>query len=176
MQDLTRYAPIRVYLTGLWRVIFGLLLSVMAGAVLYVETSGESGARRAPGDMPSWWLFLVGLVLAVVALAFLAGGVGRIVSGLCGDCYYRAGAEGISIRLPNQGWFGRFKLVEHSYRWEEIEQLISFTRYFNIFPVARELHIRLYGGTEVIIERFYFVASIKRIHSELLEIRALAGK
>jgi hypothetical protein len=91
-------------------------------------------------------------------------------------CYFRAGAEGMAVRLPKQGWFGRFKLIEHAFKWEEIEQLTSFTRSLNMIPVARELHIRLYGGTEVTIERFYFSASIKRLQEELLAIRAVAGR
>jgi hypothetical protein len=116
------------------------------------------------------------LGLGVVALAFISGGVGRMISAFARGCYFRAGSEGMAVRLPKLGWFGRFKVIEHAFRWEEIEQLIYFTRSLNMIPVARELHIRLYGGTEVTIERFYFSASVKRLLEELNAIRALAGK
>ena len=176
MRDLTAYAPVRVALTGIWRVMFGLLLAIPAGMFIYFGPSGEPGAPHAAGDMPGWWMFFVGLVLGVVALAFISGGVGRMVCAFARGCYFRAGTEGMAVRLPKQGWFGRFKLIELAFKWEEIEQLTNFTRSLNLIPVARELHIRLYGGTEVTIERFYFSASIKSLLEELNSIRALAGK
>ena len=176
MRDLTVYAPVRVALTGIWRVMFGSLLAVPAGMFIYFGPSGEQGVPRAAGDMPGWWMFFVGLALGVVALAFISGGVGRMVCTFARGCYFRAGAEGMAVRLPKQGWFGRFKVIEYAFKWEEIEQLTSFTRSLNLIPVARELHIRLYGGTEVTIERFYFSASIKRLQGELLALRAVAGR
>lgn len=176
MRDLTVYAPVRVALTGIWRIIFGLLLAVPAGLLIYLGPRGEAGAPSAPGDMPVWWMFVVGLLLGLFALAMLTGGVGRLVCAFARGCYFRAGAEGMAVRLPKIGWFGRFRVVEYQFKWEEIEQLIHFTRSLNLIPVARELHIRLYGGKEVTIERFFFSASIKRIREELMQIRALAGK
>jgi hypothetical protein len=176
LRDLARYAPVRVALTGLWRIVFGALLAIPAGALIYIGPGGEPGATRAPGDMPVWWMFVVGLGFGVVALAFFTGGVGRIVSALMRDCYFRAGAEGLAVRMPLQGLFGRFRMVEYHYRWEEIEELKHFTRTLNVIPVARELHIRLYGGREVTIERFYFSATVKSLLEELIWIRELARK
>jgi hypothetical protein len=125
--------------------------------------------------MPVWWMFVVGLGFGVIALAFMTGGVGRILSAFGHGCYFRAGAEGMAVRVPKQGLFGRFRIMEYHYKWDEIEQLTYFTRSLNLIPVARELHIRLYGGKEVVIERFYFAKSVKRIREELLAIGALAG-
>jgi hypothetical protein len=174
MKDLTVYAPIRVVLTGLWRIVVGALLAIPAGLLIYLGPSGEPGATRAPGDMPAWWMFVVGLGFAVGALALITGGVGRIISSLARDCYFRAGTEGLAIRLPKQGWFGRFRMMEYQFKWAEIEQLIYFTRSVNLIPVARELHIRRYGGKEVTIERFYFSKSIKRLREELMALQAQA--
>lgn len=176
MRDLTEYAPIRVALTGVWRILFGALVAIPGGLLIWIGPNGEAGAPRAPGDMPPWWLYLVGFGLAFFALTLITGGIGRIVSAFAGDCHFRAGAEGMAVRLPKMGWFGRFKLVDYQFKWEEIESLIHFTRSINLIPVARELHIHLYGGKEVTIERFYFSASIKRLREELMNIRALAGK
>lgn len=176
MQDLTTYAPIRVALTGVWRIIFGALVAIPGGLLIWIGPNGEPGATRAPGDMPAWWMFVVGLGFAFGALTLITGGVGRIVSAFMRDCSFRAGAEGMAVRLPKQGWFGRFRLVDYQFKWEEIESLIYFTRSLNLIPVARELHIRLYGGKEVTIERFYFSASMKRLQARLLEIKALAGR
>jgi len=176
LRDLTAYAPMRLALTGIWRVIFGLLLAAPAGVLIYVGPAGEAGAQRAAGDMPAWWMFLVGLGLGVFALAMVTGGVGRVVSAFAQGCYLRAGTDGVAVRLPKMGWFGRFRIVEHAFRWEEIEQLFPLTRSVNLIPVARELHIRAIGGTEVVVERFYFQASVKRILEELNRIRMQAGR
>jgi hypothetical protein len=172
LREVARYAPFQVVLTGLWRIAFGALVAIPAGLLIYMGPAGAPGAARAPGDMPAWWMFMVGLGLGVFAVAMITGGVGRMVSSLRGDCFFRAGAEGIAIRLPKQGWFGRFRIVEHQYKWDEIEQMTHFTRRLNMIPIARELHIRLYGGKEVAIERFYFSKSIRRIQAELAAIRA----
>ena len=176
LRDLTAYAPIRVALTGIWRVLFGLLVAAPAGILIYIGPAGEPGAQRAAGDMPAWWMFLVGLGLGVFALAMITGGVARKVTAFARSCYQRAGADGVAVRLPKMGWFGRFRIVEHAFRWEEIEQMFPLTRSLNLIPVARELHIRVIGGTEVVVERFYFQASVKWILEELNRIRAQAGK
>jgi hypothetical protein len=176
LKDVAKYAPFQVALTGLWRILFGALLATPAGAFIYLGPSGDPGATRAPGDMPAWWMFLVGLGIGVVAGAYLTGGVGRMVSAFKRDCYFRAGAEGVSVRVPKQGWFGRFRIMEYQYKWDQIETLTHFTRSLNLIPVGRELHMRLYGGKEIVIERFYFSKSIKRIREELLAIRAQAGQ
>ena len=175
MQDLTTYSPIRVALTGIWRVIFGALLAVPAGLLIWIGPNGEAGAPRAAGDMPAWWLFVVGLVMAVAAFCFVTGGVGRIISAFAEDCYFRAGPEGIAFRLPRQGWFGRFRLTEYAFRWNEIKQLLHFTHSVNLIPVSRELQVHLYEGKLIIVQRFYFKASAKRLQEQILTIAASVG-
>jgi len=174
MRDLTAYAPVRVALTGVWRVLFGLIWAVVAGVLIWIGPSGEAGAPRQPGDMPAWWMFMVGLGLAVVALAFITGGVGRMVSAFAAGCYLRAGEEGMAVRWPKMGWFGSFRMTELAFKWEEIEQIVYFTRSVNMIPVAREIHIRLFGGKEVTIERYYFKANAKRLATQLTALQAQA--
>jgi len=176
MQDVTTYAPVRIALLGLLRVIFGLIVAVPAGLLIWIGPNGEAGATRAAGDMPAWWMFLIGLVLAFVAFSIATGGVGRIVSAFAEDCYLRAGPEGISVRLPVQGWFGRYKLTEYSFRWNEIKQLVHFTHRINLIPVSTELRIELLDGKTVTIKRHYFSASVKNIQQQLLTIQASVGR
>ena len=76
MQDLTSYSPIRVALTGIWRMIFGALLAIPGIALIWIGPNGEPGATRAPGDMPVWWMFVVGLVFAFAAFSFIPAGWG----------------------------------------------------------------------------------------------------
>jgi hypothetical protein len=167
MRDLTPYAPVRVALTGIWRIVFGLLLGVPAGAFIWIGPNGEPGAVRAPGDMPAWWMFLVGLALAVTALSFVTGGVGRVVSAFSRKCYLRAGPEGMEFRIPTPGWFGRFRLTERRFAWSEIKQLVHFTHEVNGIPVSTELRIHLQDGNMIQIERCYFSANTKTLQERL---------
>jgi hypothetical protein len=176
MQDVTPYAPVRIALLGFLRVIFGLIVAVPAGLLIWIGPNGEAGATRAPGDMPAWWMFLIGLVLAFVAFCIVTGGVGRMVSAFAENCYLRAGPDGVSIRLPMQGWFGRFKMTEYSFRWNEIKQLVHFTHRINFIPISRELRIELVAGNTVTIKRHYFSASVKNLQQQLLTIEASVGR
>jgi len=156
--------------------IFGLIVAVPAGLLIWIGPNGEAGATRAPGDMPAWWMFLIGLVLAFVAFCIVTGGVGRMVSAFAENCYLRAGPDGVSIRLPMQGWFGRFKMTEYSFRWNEIKQLVHFTHRINFIPISRELRIELVAGNTVTIKRHYFSASVKNLQQQLLTIEASVGR
>jgi len=175
MQSVTRYAPARIAALGILKAIFGTLVLGM-GVLAYWAAANGDMAPKQPGDMPSWWMMLVGVGLAVLGFAILSGGLGRAISAFAGDCFFRAGTEGIAIRLPKQGWFGRFTMTEHRHKWDEIEQTVHFTHRINFVPVSRELRIRLYGGREIAIARFYFADSVKTIQGRLEEIRARAGK
>ena len=175
LQDVTSYAPGRIALLGMVKAIFGLLVTGMGVVAIYATAGGDMKPTH-PGDMPQWWMILVGAGLAIFGLVVASGGVGRMLSALADGCYFKAGPEGLAVRLPKEGWLGRFRLVEYHFRWEEIEDLIYFTRSTHLIPVARELHIRLNSGNEVTIQRFYFAASIKSIREELMKIRTQAGK
>jgi hypothetical protein len=171
----TTYAPVRIALLGILRAIFGLLVALMGVVAVWATASGDS-APRQPGDMPSWWMSLVGLVLGFVGFAIASGGLRRVVSAFAKDCYFRAGPEGLAIRLPVQGWFGRFRLTEYNFQWSEIKQLVHFTHSINLIPISRELRIELEEGKTVTIQRHYFSASVKTLQQQLLTIRASVGK
>jgi hypothetical protein len=175
MQSVTAYAPIRIVALGILKVIFGLLVGVI-GAVLVVASWTGDMAPRQPGDLPPWWMMVVGSVLAFVAFSYVAGGVGRMISAFAGDCYFKAGPAGVAIRKPQQGWFGRFRMVEYRFKWEEIKQLVHFTHRINLIPVSRELRIEPREGKTVVVERFYFSESIKEIQRRLLAVQASAGR
>jgi len=176
LQDVTTYAPARIALLGILRVIFGLILAVPAGLLIWIGPNGEAGAPHNPGDMPPWWMFFVGLVLGFVSFAITMGGLGRVVSAFARDCYFRAGPDGIAIRLPVQGWFGRFRMTEYSFQWGEIRQLVHFTHSINLIPISRELRIELEDGKTVVIKRHYFSASVKSLQQKLATIRASVGR
>jgi hypothetical protein len=175
MQEVTTYAPVRIALLGILRAIFGLLVALMGVLAVWATASGDS-APRQPGDMPWWWMYLVGLVLCFVGFAIATGGLGRVVSAFAKDCYFRAGADGLAIRLPVQGWFGRFRMTEYNFQWGEIKQLVHFTHSLNFIPISRELRVELEDGKTVVIKRHYFSASVKSLQQELLTIRASVGR
>jgi hypothetical protein len=175
MEDVTAYAPVRIALLGIARVIFGLLVAVMGVVAVWSTASGDT-APRQPGDMPSWWMSLVGLALGLGGFAIASGGVGRLISAFAQDCYIRSGPDGLAIRLPVQGWFGRFKLTEYNFQWSEIKQMVHFTHSVNLIPVSRELRIELETGKTVIIKSYYFSASVKSLQQQLVTIQASVGR
>jgi hypothetical protein len=176
MQVVTTYAPVRIALAGILRLIFGLIVAVPAGLLIWIGPNGEAGAPHNPGDMPPWWMFLVGLVLGFVAFCITTGGLGRVVSAFARDCYFRAGPDGLAIRLPVQGWFGRFRMTEYNFQWGEIKQLVHFTHSINLIPISRELRIELEDGKTVTIKRHYFSASVKSLQQQLATIRVSVGR
>jgi hypothetical protein len=175
MQSVTTYAPARIVVLGVMKAIFGVLVLGLGAIAIWATAAGDM-APKQPGDMPSWWMMLVGAVLAFVGFTILCGGVGRMVSAFARDCYFRAGPQGIAIRVPKQGWFGRFQLAEYRFRWEEIKQLVHFTHRINLIPVSRELRIEPQAGKTISIPRFYFSASVKNIQQQLSTIQASVGR
>lgn len=174
MNDVAVYAPVRIALLGLVRIVYGLLIGVMGGAVLWAWWAGDAKPQN-PGDMPAWWMGLIGAGFAFAAFCLVSGGIGRIVSAFARG-FFRAGPAGIFVRLPKIGWFGRFKTLEYRISWENVSQIVHFTHRTNLIPVATELRIELYSGGTLVIERRFFSPSAKEIQSRLLAIEAVAGR
>ncbi|MGA3334289.1 MAG: hypothetical protein ABSC62_09020 [Terracidiphilus sp.] len=175
MQIVTSYAPARIVLLAAMRTIFGLLIGLMGALAIWATWGGDMKPTQ-PGDMPVWWMYLVGAALAFTGFCFVSGGLGRIVSALARNCYFKAGPDGIAISLPQQGWFGRYRLVEYNLRWNEIKQLVHFTHRINLIPVSTELRIELQAGGRVTVERHFFSASVKEIQQKLSTIEAAVGR
>lgn len=175
MQSVTSYAPARIVLLAVARIIFGLLVGTMGAAVAWGAAHGEMKPTQ-PGDMPSWWMFLVGAALAFMGFCFVSGGLGRAVSAFARNCYIMAGPDGIAVRVPKQGWFGRFRMVEYVLRWNEIRQVVRFVQRINLIPVSSELRIEPQTGKRVAIPRHYFEASVKEIQQRLVAIQTTYGR
>ncbi len=175
MQPVTVFAPVRTAILGMIRLIFGLLVGVAAVAVLWAVSVGEMKPTK-PGDMPVWWMYLVGLALAFAAFSIATGGIGRMVSAFARSCCFLAGPAGLLIRVPKNGWFGRFRIIEHAIGWDEIEQIIYFVHRINLIPVSRELRLKLSGERMVVIERHFFSASVKELQGRLLSMLEVAGR
>lgn len=175
METVARYSRGRVALLGLVRLVFGLLLGLMAGITLWATAGGDM-TPTDPGDLPSWWMYVVGLGIALAAFCFITGGLGRLLSALAHDCYFRAGPEGIAIRVPRNGWCGRYRIVEYRFDWDEIKRMVNFTQRLNFIPVAKELRIERYTGNTIAIERHFFSPGVKAIQERLNSIQSAVGR
>lgn len=175
MQSVTVYAPARIVLLAVVRMIFGLLIGLMGAVAIWATWGGDMKPTK-PGDMPEWWMYLVGAALAFTGFCFVTGGVGRMVSAFTKNCFFKAGPQGVAIRLPKQGWFGRFRIVEHNLGWNEIGQMVHVTHRANLIPVSTELRIELRTGKAVAIARHYFRDSAKAIQQKLMTIQATVGR
>jgi hypothetical protein len=176
LQDLAKYAPVRVFLSGLWRTIFGLFVATIPAVIIWIGLHSDDAAPRTAGDLPPWGLFLVGAVLSLIALGILTGGIGRIISAFSGNCYFRAGRDGIEFRFPKQGWFGRFHVNLYRFKWSEIDQIVHFTYRINLIPVSTALHIYPVGGKKIEVERMYFRKSSKELQKDLLTLQSESWK
>ena len=174
LQDVTIYSPVRVFLAGLWRLLFGVLIGFSTFALFFamVKTSGEPASAADP---PRWLIPLAGAFLGLLSLAVMSGGLGRMISAFAGNCYFRAGRDGISVRFPRQKWFGRFRVTSYWLKWSEVDRIVHFTFKTNGIPTGTELRIHLNDGTRLTVDRMYFSASIWSIQQQLLSIRKMAG-
>jgi hypothetical protein len=175
MHDLTEYAPVRVFLAGFWRLLFGLVIGFGA-CVLIVVLAQTAGEPRTEGDFPPWLGIVAGSLLGLGAAAVLSGGMGRMISAFAGNCYFRAGREGIWVRLPRQRWFGRFRVIEYLFKWKEVNRVVRFTYKTNGIRTATELRIHLNDGTRLTVDRMYFSADVWSIQFQLVEIQKAVGR
>jgi hypothetical protein len=175
MQDVTDYAPMRIVVLGALKAIYGLFVGFLGELTLWAAASGEFQPTKS-GDMPHWWFYILGALLTFGGIALLTGGVGRIVSGFARNCYFRAGPEGLAVRLPKYFWFGRYQIIEYRFAWSQIKGLVHFTRRLNFIPFGWELHIEPQSGKMVSIERHFFTDSIKTVQKRLLSIETMVGK
>lgn len=175
MEDVAAYAPVRIVLLGLVRIVFGLLIVGIGAVAVWAAAAGDTKPKN-PGDMPAWWMYVVGAGFAFGGFCLLSGGVGRIISAFARDCYFRGGPGGIAVRFPKHGWFGRYKTVEYRPGWDNVKQLVHFTHRVNLIPVSRALHIELKSGGTIVIDRYLFSSSVKQIQRRLLAIQALVGR
>ncbi len=175
MQIVTSYAPARIVLLAVVRTVFGLLIGLMGALAIWATWGGDMKPTK-PGDMPVWWMYLVGAALAFTGFCFVSGGVGRTVSAFARNCFFKAGPGGIAIRMPKQGWFGRFRVVEYKFRWNEIRQIVRFVHRVNLIPLSRELRIELKSGARLAVARHYFSGSPQAIQLQLSYIAGVAGR
>ncbi len=170
LQPVTGYASARIFVVGLMRFLFGFLILTCGAVIVWVTIHGEMSAQK-PGDMPGWWLLLVGLAFLLVGFAIASGGGGRMAAAFSSGCCFMAGPAGVFLRMPKLGWFGCYTVTEWSLTWEQIESLIHFTHRINLIPVSRELRIRIYGGQQITVPRYFFSASVKRNLARMEELR-----
>ena len=163
---ITDNAPARIVTHGVVRLIYGLLIGGLGVLTIWATATGDMRHTK-PGDMPDWWMVLVGAALAFAGFCFVSGAVGRIISAFARYCYISGGPGGMIFELPKQGWFGRFRVVHYYFAWREVKRLVHFTHRFIFIPVSTELRIELKNGKTISIPRYYFSMSSKEIYRQL---------
>lgn len=172
MTDVARFAPVRVFLVGVGRLIFGGVFLAVAAVLFYIyftERHSLPGDRSTQEMVPA--LPIVGGVFAIVALLILAGAIGRILSAFSRRYYFRSGLSGIEICMPVRRWWGRYRPGIWHFRWEEIAKLVHFTSKINGIPTSTELRIQLTDGKRLRVERYVFSQSVATIQHLLLQDR-----
>jgi hypothetical protein len=175
MQPVTSYAPARILLLGLAEAVFGLMVLGMGAITIWATWGGDMKPTK-PGDMPEWWMYIVGAALGLGGVALFTSGLGRMLSGLARNCFFMAGPEGIALRMPKQGWFGRFRVVEYDLKWDQIAQFVRYIHRAHLIPVGSDLRIELKVGGRVVIARHYFRDSVMEIQQRLLAMQTTFGR
>jgi len=174
MHEVTRYSPIRILISAIWRLLFGAMLALPFYALIFAMMHSKN-AQHSSADPPAGLLIGVGIFFMLFVLAVIGSAVGRIVSAFSRGCYFRAGNNGIAIRMPKRGWFGRFRLVEYNVPWSDVKNLVHFTYRINGIPSSTELRIERYSGKPVVVERIYFSIGPRFLQAHLLDLRAQAA-
>ncbi len=170
MIEVTRYAPVRIIMVGLGRMIIGAVPLALAALIVVATTT--STAAPSAADPPPWLFAAIAAFFLFIGLVIFSSGVGRIASAFARNCYLRAGPQGTALRLPVQGWFGRFRVREIQLRWSEIGELVHFTYRINGIPTSRELRIRPRTGALIKIPRYVFSDSSDALQDRLHQIMA----
>jgi hypothetical protein len=181
LPDLTQYSRIRVFLSGLWQILVAAVLGVLPALLFWPYLKGLHDTPKSSSGLPTStalpnWEIMILVVLAIIAVTILAGGIGRIISAFSSDCYFRAGRDGIALRYPRQGWFGRFHLYVYRFKWSEIDQVVNFTHRVNLIPVSTSLHIYPKGGKKIEVLRIYFAKDSKELQKDLLTLQSESWK
>ena len=113
MTDIAGYAPVRIALAGLGRVLIGAIPLAMA-VLLAVVTSRMPAVPKSAADPPPWLFAAIGVFFLLVGLAIFSGGIARVGCAFARNCYLRADAQGMALRLPELGWLGRYRMRELS--------------------------------------------------------------
>jgi hypothetical protein len=112
----------------------------------------------------------------LVGVLIFSGGIGRICCAFARNCYLRAGPQGMALRFPELGWFGRFRVREHAIPWREVARLVHFTYRVSGIPTSRELRVQLRNGKTIKIPRYFFSQPIELVEDQLREIMARAAR
>ena len=106
----------------------------------------------------------------LVGLAIFSGGIARVGCAFARNCYLRADAQGMALRLPELGWFGRYRMRELSLPWRDVAQLIDFTSRVSGIATSRKLRVRLRNGSTIKLPRYFFAQPISFIEDRLREL------
>ena len=92
MRPVTSYARARILLLGMTEAVFGLMVLGMGALAIWATSAGEMRPTK-PGDMPEWWMYLVGAALALGGLALSSQRIGKDAERVCAQLvfYGRAG-------------------------------------------------------------------------------------
>lgn len=171
MKYLTSYSPTRIFISGIWRILFSAPL-LFTGSVLFFVAFRHPNAPPSAADPPMWIMAPIGFLFLLWGLMVFAGGVGRMISAFARNCFIAAGPPGVAVRYPIHGWFGRFSFSEHKLLWNDIRQIVLYTYRINGIPTTTELRLQIRDGSYIKINRNNFAASSKTLQGQLLALRA----
>ena len=155
MIDLARPSRWKPAASGLFDMLMG--LSALAVALIAVPMFVKEEIVEKEGG--SWAMLLMGTMPLCLGWGFLSAGQRTLRARFGGKLHVRAGAEGVSVRVPGparaNALFMNCDVEEKVFDWDEIVNFYEQTSTVNGIPMSRRVVLATKRG-DVEIEGVYY--------------------
>jgi hypothetical protein len=145
MKDVATYFRWKFLLEAAVRIPIGLLLLFVAFYVVPVMIGDEVAQGHA-----SWGALGFAIFPLLLGFAIFSSGVRRIHAAVLRNCWFKAGPEGISFRLPYksrpQTLFLTCKITEFTIPWKDVRKMYPLQYKVNGMPFGRALVLETRQG------------------------------
>ena len=124
------------------------------------------------------WYLLGLLLIVLITWAALGNAVQRFRAAASDDRYFRAGPDGISVSLPDDGPGATFRFafdtVSFHLPWEQIRTWYPYVESMNGIPTERSIIFENLKGEKVKIKTYHFAEKQNEIVERINDARALS--
>jgi hypothetical protein len=145
MKSVATYSRWIFLLEAIVRIPVGLLLLTVAFVAVPLMISQEVAEGHG-----SWGALVLDIIPLVLGYLAFSSGVRRVHAAVQKNCWFKAGAEGISFRLPYQArpktLFFTNKIVELTLPWNDVLRMYPLQYKINGIPFGQALIVETRQG------------------------------
>jgi hypothetical protein len=170
LEVIARYSRIRLAISGLWNLLFGLIcLAVAVFPAFIVWKANQPDAT--PGVVP-WPVAFAGLVPLLLSWVTLPTGLNRLRAAFERDCYLRLGPQGVELRIPRENggvWHPfRYEVSRYVLPLDYFAEVVRHVTTVNGIPTGSQLRLKFKDDSGLRIDRCYFREGTRKIQTRLL--------